>query len=384
MSLSFPLSTMGQAAANLYTAGSAARTWVYQHGWIGQQRLRAKVISIGNIAWGGTSKTPFTIWLADRLSGAGVRVSILTRGYGRTSRELLRVFSPGESPPAVNDTGDEAQLYLRHLCHVPIGIAHNRYEAGHAIEDRFPLDVHLLDDGFQHLALARDLDVVLMDARNPWGARWGISRVLREGPAALRRAHAILITNCGLVGNGGEAKLEFLKLSLRKLNPESPQFLASTRIVHFVERNGPNCVSLETMAGRRALAFCGLGNPDNFFSMLNDAGVPCVAREAFHDHHRYRVHDLERIAKLAQRTRVDCLITTEKDLLNLPHAAALSIPLYWASIQIVVEGEDQLLRWVGEKLGMTLGPAADATAGAEKQRDLGVVAVTGIRSHPME
>ena len=364
MNLPFPLLTFGHAAANLYTAGSGIRTWLYRQGWMEQRRLGAKVISIGNIAWGGTGKTPFTIWLAQRLSAAGLRASILTRGYGRTSADPVRFFLPGASADDARMDGDEVQLYLRHSVNVPIGIAASRHDAGRTIEERFRVDVHLLDDGFQHLSLARDLDIVLIDARNPWGARWGLSRVLRESPAALRRAHATLITNCGLLGHGARKEIDSLRENLRILNPDAPQFLASTRITSFVERDGKSSISPDEMKDRRALVFCGLGSPNNFWATLNEASIPCVAQQAFHDHHRYRMDELKNLETLAHRNRANCLITTEKDLVNLPAAAELAIPLYWADIRLVVEEEHQLIRWMGEKLGVGIEHLVSSGFGA--------------------
>ncbi|MBI4480576.1 MAG: tetraacyldisaccharide 4'-kinase [Acidobacteria bacterium] len=354
MTLQFPLSTAAQAAMNLYASGAGVRTWLYRRGWIPQQRLRAKVVSIGNISWGGTGKTPFTIWLAQRLSAAGIRASILTRGYGRSSTEPVRFFFPGASADDARRDGDEVQLYLRHRVMTAIGIADSRYDAGRTIEERFRVDLHLLDDGFQHLSMARDLDIVLVDAANPWGARWGLPRVLRESPRSLRRANAIVITNCGLLGDDQKAGLESLRKTLLRWNPQAPHFLASTRLVGFVERLSQRIVSVQRMQGRRALTFCGLGNPDNFFAMLKAAGVPCTSQEQFHDHHRYQMDDLKKLENLAEQHHADCLITTEKDLMNLPDASAFDFPLYWAETQMLVEAENQLLGWIGEKLGVSI------------------------------
>lgn len=354
MNLPFPLSTAGHAAANLYTAGAGIRTWYYQQGWRQKERLRAKVISIGNIAWGGTGKTPFTIWLAEQLSTAGLRPSILTRGYGRTGPEPVRILSPGASAEDARTDGDEVQLYLRHLVNVPVGIAASRLEAGRAIEKRFQVDVHLLDDGFQHLSLARDLDIVLVDARNPWGARWGIARVLRESPAALRRAHAILITNCGVGETGDGSKMEDLRERLFQLNPAAPQFLATHRIVSFVERNENDFISVEKMRECRILAFCGLGSPENFLVTLNAAGIRCVALRVFRDHHCYQPEDVNALLRLAEKNRVDCLVTTEKDLVNFPAAVKLTAPLYWVNIEWKFPEELELLRWICKSLGLAV------------------------------
>ena len=372
--LQFPLSIAAQAAMNLYASGAGVRTWFYRSGWVPQQRLRAKVVSIGNITWGGTGKTPFTIWLAKRLSAAGIRASILTRGYGRTSTEPVRFFFPGASAEDARTDGDEVQLYLRHRVMTAIGIADSRYDAGRTIEERFRVDLHLLDDGLQHLSMARDLDIVLVDAANPWGARWGLSRVLRESPRSLRRANAIVITNCGLLGDDQRAGLDSLRNTLLRWNPQAPQFLASTRLVGFVERHGQKTVSLQRMQGRRAMAFCGLGNPDNFFAMLKAAGVPCTSQEQFHDHHSYQMDDLKKLENLAQQHHADCLITTEKDLVNLPDASEFDLPLYWADTQLLVEEEHQLLRWIGEKLGISIviPAAASPTTGKPGEQEIAV------------
>ena len=369
-----PFTQLASGAATAWTAGAWARAQLYQHGLLPQRHLCAKVISIGNIAWGGTGKTPLTIWLAGRLQTLGLRVSILTRGYGRTSTEPVRFFFPGASADDARTDGDEVQLYLRHRVMTPVGIADSRYDAGRTIAERFRVDLHLLDDGFQHLSMARDLDIVLVDAANPWGARWGLSRVLRESPRALRRANAIVITNCGLLGDNQRAGLDSLRKTLLRWNPQAPQFLASTRLVGFVERLGQKTVSVQRMQGRRAMAFCGLGNPDNFFAMLQAAGVPCVAQEQFHDHHRYQMADLKKLENLAQQHHADCLITTEKDLVNLPDASEFDFPLYWADTQLLVEEEHQLLRWIGEKLGVSIviPAAANPTAGKPEEQEIAV------------
>ena len=350
MSLPSPGSTIGQATASLYTSGSAVRTWLYRKGFIPQKRLRAKVLSIGNIAWGGTGKTPFTIWLAKRLSAAGVRASILTRGYGRTSTEPVRFFFPGASAMDAKTDGDEVQLYLRHGVNVPVGIAASRYQAGRTIEDRFRVEVHLLDDGFQHLALARDLDIVLIDAANPWGSREGIPRLLRESPRALRRAHAILITNIGTGGTDNNDRLHALQSTLQKINPGAPQFTASTRLVDFADRKDQHHRLPEQMKECHPAVFCGLGSPDKFFSLLSACGIPCVATETFPDHHQYSTDDMKRIKRLAEQAGADCLITSEKDLVNLPETTEFEMPIYWAGIELDLPEESRLLHWIGEKL----------------------------------
>ena len=364
MSKSAPHSGIAGVAASLWAAGARLRVRLYETGLLRQERLRASVISIGNISWGGTGKTPFTIWLAGRLQARGLRVSILTRGYGRTSRERVKILPPGTSPKAALADGDEVQLYLRHL-NLPIGIASSRHEAGKLLEEKFPVDVHLLDDGFQHLRLARNLDLVLVDAANPWGGSPGFHpstsecagdpgwpTLLREGPSSLRRAHAILLTRCELATgtSNNHSALESLQATVRRFNPDAPCFMVRTKILHFADFQGANPLPVKEFVGRRPLAFCALGNPRNFFGMLEGAGIEVIAKKVFPDHHRYNGKDLASLAKMAQENRADCLITTEKDIVNLPSTAASSLPLYWAAIEPAVEDEDRLLNWIWERL----------------------------------
>ena len=355
-----PFTQLASGAATAWTAGAWARAQLYQHGLLPQRHLCAKVISIGNIVWGGTGKTPLTIWLAGRLQAAGLKVSILTRGYGRTSQEKVKVLPPGTSPKNALHDGDEVQLYLRHL-QVPIGISASRYEAGSALEERFPVDVHLLDDGFQHLALARDMDLVLVDAGNPWGSRAGFPRALREGARALRRADAILLTQCDLARTSKESitALRELKEAVLRFNLDAPFFSASTRLLGLVDSQGI-IAAPDAFAGRRAVAFCGLGSPRNFLEMFPAEGLHVVAPQelsvaatkVFPDHHRYTRKDLNILKKLVQEHRADCLVTTEKDWMNWPQETSITTPLYWAAIEPVIEHEEYFLSWLWEKLGL--------------------------------
>ncbi len=227
-------------------------------------RLPKPVISIGGIAMGGVGKTPVVLALAQQLHQAGYRVGILTRGYGRRERRPL-VLAAGESAP-VEQTGDEAQLYLRAKV-ACVGIGSDRYANGMAMADR--VDVFLLDDGFQHWRLERDLDVVLTDPLDPHsgGGVFPAGR-LREPPSALRRASLVL----------------------------SPQKTA-------IDPPPPGDYD----------AFCGIGNPGSFLATLRRAGVTVRRFRAFPDHHRYRREDLHGLK--------DPLLTTAKDAANLPAGA---------------------------------------------------------------
>ena len=356
-----PLPVLGSAASALLHAGSAARIQLYQAGWLRRRRLRAKVISIGNIAWGGTGKTPFVIWLAQRLSDAGLRPSILTRGYRRASREPVRILPAGSDPRDAQMDGDEVQLYLRHLSRVPVGVSASRYGAGRRIEEQFPVDVHLLDDGFQHLALPRDGDIVLIDAANPWGARPPFGSLLRESPRALRRAGAMLLTNCDTLDAAGS---ETLQATLHELSPDAMQFFSKTRLMRFVSADGSALRGPAEMRGTRCMAFCGIAGPSRFLAMLERAGVHCVAHRFFRDHHRYTATDVSDLEQFARQAGADCLVTTEKDMVNL-NALPFPLPLWIAEIAMAIEKEDALLAWLMGRLGNPLLPKEPGEAAAE-------------------
>jgi tetraacyldisaccharide 4'-kinase len=335
----------------VWNSGAALRALLYEAGWTARGQLGSKVVSVGNIAWGGTGKTPFVIWLAQRLNTAGLRTSILTRGYRRTSQERVRVLPPGSDAKTAVHDGDEVQLYLRHLPGTAVGIAASRLQAGRELEKRFQIDLHLLDDGFQHLALMRDLDIVLIDASNPWGGRAGFPSLLRESPRALKRASAIVLTHCE---SSSRDQIESLQSALRRYNAEAPQFLASTRLLHLASTTGGHSRTLEEVRNTRCLAFCGIGSPGHFLRMLEQSGLSCVAHRFFGDHHRYSASDLEQLENRARSSRADCLITTEKDVMNLSEQAHVPLPLYFAEIGIEVQDEGILLAWLGDRLGLSL------------------------------
>jgi tetraacyldisaccharide 4'-kinase len=254
-------------------------------------RLGTPVISVGGLAAGGSGKTPLVLWLAERLRERGLRPAILTRGYRRRAAERCTIIAP-EEPAPVERTGDEAQAYLGLA---PLGIAADRAAAGRQIEERFHPDVFLLDDGFQHHRLERALDIVVIDALEPFGEPLPLGR-FRETAPALRRAGAVVITRA----SGSTAAIE---AGVRRHNPHAPVF---------VSRVTPRGWSPALPPGKLA-AFCGLGNPHTFWLTLAELGIRPAFRRAFPDHHRYTHQELEQLA-----AEGEALVTTEKDFWNLP------------------------------------------------------------------
>jgi tetraacyldisaccharide 4'-kinase len=300
------------------------------------QRLNACTVSIGNLTTGGTGKTPVILWLLEQLQGRGVSCALLTRGYRRASPEAVTVLEPG-AVALEEVTGDEAQLVLRRF-RIPIGIAANRYAAGRAIEDRFHPDLFLLDDGFQHRRLARDLDIVLIDVTEPFGRRalLPVGR-LREPPEALARAGAIVLTRCL-----PHERWEALQEEIRRYNPHAPIFFARFEPDALVDAATGAEQPLAHLAGRPVVGFCGVGNPAAFAESLVQAGFGLADLVRFRDHHRYSASDLERVANAAQRTGASALVTTEKDLINLGRLSP-RLDLYWLRMRVAIDRAEALL-----------------------------------------
>ncbi len=301
----------------VWHAGAAAKRR-YQSGR--SVKLRAPVISVGNLTMGGSGKTPMTLYLAERLSKA----AILTRGYRRQSGGNL-IFGPGEAADW-RDTGDEAQIFLRSGL-APVGIGADRAEVGRMLEDRFEVEHFLLDDGFQHWRLDRQVDIVLVDSLDPFpGGR------LREPMAALSRADIFVITRS--VG-----KRPGIERELRKYNGPAPIFYSRVRAECWVEGATGRRLELGDPGLTSAVAFCGLANPVSFWSSLDAIGLKPADRIAFPDHTRY---DRDIIAGLLARH--GALVTTEKDWINLGRGAPAGV--FWLKIRVEVDDEATFLRAV--------------------------------------
>jgi len=364
------ISRAAAGAAALWNGAARLRLGLYRNGLLPRKRLREKVISIGNLAWGGSGKTPFAMWLARRLQQGGLPVSILTRGYRRTSRDHVQIIPPGTSPEAAQDAGDEVQLYLRNL-RIPIGVSPSRYDSGSLLEARFPVKVHLLDDGFQHVALHRDLDLVLVDAENPWGRRGAFPSLLREPPSSLARADAVLLTRCELLPAAPHPNsAEALRNQLLRWNPTAQFFAVRTRVIGFRREDADHFVSQEEFRSLHPFAFCGLGNPHAFFRTLDCSGISLSGRKVFPDHHRYEKSDLTALDRAAAGHGAGCLVTTQKDWVNLPAGVKTNLPLYWTEIDLMVEEESRLLQWISKRLGLPIAGLADPSeAEAESAQD---------------
>ena len=310
------------------------------------RKLGTPVASIGAISMGGAGKTPMVDYLAERLRERGYHPAILTRGYRRRSIEPSIVVEAGE-PVSVSVTGDEAQIYI-HSGYAHAGIGADRWSTGKLLETKYQPDVFLLDDGFQHRRLVRDLDIVLLDALNPFadGAVFPLGR-LREPSGALARADVMVIMRAA---SGRE--YAGLIQQLRAINPYAPIFHARVHPRYWIcHRTG----RLAHPPEGPVAAFCGLGNPASFWTTLKIARIQPVFTWSFSDHHRYRWSELQCLAAQARMHGANVLLCTEKDAANLPAGSLeqlldASVELYWLKIGVEIEDEDALLELIASKV----------------------------------
>ena len=312
-----------------------------------RRRVAVPVISVGNLTMGGTGKTPTVLRLAEHLKSAGRAPAILTRGYGRTSPKKYLTLPPG-THVSTEESGDEPRIFLRAGV-APVGIGAERDVVAELLRRNFAVDVFLLDDGFQHLRLARDLDIVLVDAFDPigGGSVFPLGR-LREPLEGLSRADIVLITRSRYSDMAGP-----IERAVRRWNPRAPVFRASMEPEAWVEASTGQRFALAEPPFARAGAFCGLGNPQSFRRMLQTLGVKPVAWVEFDDHHRYRPRELRRIFEHFRLAGATVAVTTEKDLVNLDEVyTGLQAPpaLYWLEARMTIEREAEFFALVERAL----------------------------------
>lgn len=318
----------------IYGCASGARSAAYQRGWLKAQRLAPPVISIGNLTAGGTGKTPLVALVARILLARGLKPAILTRGYGRAPGSALIALDPApERSPDPRQAGDEPALLAAALPDVPIVISASRVEAGRYAVERYQPDALLLDDGFQHLKLARRLDIVALDATQPFSDRALIPRGRqREKCAALKRAHIVVLTRTGPDRLAAAAPLE---RRVRRIHPRVPVFHCETKLSGWLSLADREPAPAGFPVNRLAYAFCGIGNPGAFFRDLEKWGLTLAGKQVFRDHHVYSNSEIARLVIAAQDAKA-ALVTTVKDTMNLPadwgHTLPAFVPLIEAAI----------------------------------------------------
>ena len=324
----------------VYGAITRARLNLYRRGTFRTETLAAPVISVGNITAGGTGKTPLVEWVCRVLAGQGKKVCILTRGYGRANpRERVLVSDGTDVFPDAQEAGDEAMVLAHRLLGKAAVISDaNRVSAGQGALSHLGSNCFVLDDGFQHLRLARDLDIVTIDATNPWGGGHLLPYGrLREPLSGLSRASCTVITRVDQAGD-----IEKTTSKLRDLTNGRPIFLSRMRTIG-TEPIHPGREELEK--AQPCLAFCGVGNPSSFFRQVKAAGYEIVAQKAFADHHFYTQTEIDKLEQIARQSGAECLITTEKDAVKL-RSLQFSLPCRALKIEIAIENSAELERLI--------------------------------------
>jgi len=323
--------------AALYGAGARLRRRAYQQGWLKSRRLSCPVISVGNLTLGGSGKTPLVAEVAEVLLRKGRKPVILTRGYGRERGAELIALEPGpHRNPDARTAGDEPALLARTLPQVPIVICADRFRAGQLAEKRFGVDVHILDDGFQHLALARDVDLVAIDITQDvlGGAVLPAGR-LREPVSALSRADIVVLTRTEIQDPAATEK------QVRAIHARVPIFNCAMGLRGLAGRDSGQAVEPEDYRGRPVCAFCAIGNPSAFFSDLRRWGFNPVAEMAFRDHHVYSREDAERLNRAAGEKGAVAFLTTEKDGMNLPSGLGFGLSVLACTIRAEISDAEK-------------------------------------------
>ena len=326
----------------LYGAVTRARLALYRAGALKVHRVGAPVISVGNITAGGTGKTPLVEWLAHRAAREGRRVCVLTRGYGRRDARRRVVVSDGVRVLAdARVGGDEPRLLAESLRGLAAVVADaDRVAAARWALKELGSDLLILDDGFQHLRLARDLNIVTLDATAPWGGGQLLPRGrLREPVGGLMRADCIVITRAELAPD-----LAALRAEAARLSGGRPVFVARTRTKYLRPLAAHDAAAFVTPRAieRPAAAFCAIGNPQAFFTHARAAGCELSYTRTFPDHHDYTQADLDSVAAAAAQRGARALITTAKDAVKV-EALRFALPCYVLEIALEIEAEEALL-----------------------------------------
>jgi tetraacyldisaccharide 4'-kinase len=321
---------MRKLAGKLYAKVADLRNLMYDRGTLKSYDLEARTISVGNFTAGGTGKTPLVGYIAELLAENGEKVCVLTRGYGRRNENDRVLVSDGTAVLAdVENGGDEPVELAQQLLGKAIIVADaDRVAAARWAKEEFEITFFVLDDGFQHRRARRGLDIVCIDAMDPFGNR----TLLRESVSGLGRANAVVITRADALEDVGE-----LSAQLRQYNPQAPIFTARTRIVSLRPiSDGERSIKEPT----KSFSFCAVGNPKAFFETLRRDGIEVTGTRAFRDHHRYTQADINDLEKAAAASGADALLTTGKDAVKLQELK-FSLPCFVVEIETTVQDSDE-------------------------------------------
>jgi tetraacyldisaccharide 4'-kinase len=322
-----------------YGMGAYAHRAVYRRGLLQPVQLSCRVVSVGNLVVGGSGKTPMAAWLAKALHRRGHRVVLASRGYARRGRERVQVVSDGRFvSSSAEAAGDEPLLLAAHAPGVPVLVGPDRGVVGMRAVSAFGAQILVLDDGFHHHRLARDLDLLCVDGSGGLGNRRVLPRgPLREFPSALRLADALAVID-GPLREADEALLE-------RFAPAARRFEAERRPVGVRRLSGGDWESARSLADLEVGLLSGIARPDSFRRTVESLGARVIGERRYRDHHRYRERDLRSLEEQAP-----VWLTTEKDAVKILPSWAGSADLRVVSIEMVVNDADHLCDWLGDRL----------------------------------
>jgi len=328
----------------------------YRRRIFSQKRLPCKVVSIGNITVGGTGKTPMTIYLAETLTGLGYKVVVISRGYRGDAEKKGGIVSNGrEILMGPDSSGDEPFMMAARLNNIPVVVGQNRYNAGLLAIRNFNPDIILLDDGFQHRKLFRDIDLLLLDSRRPFGNFHLIPKgVLREPVASIDRADSFILTKSSSLDAG-------IPDVIKNISKDYPVFTAynayyffknnkdgvSTRPADF--KNEPSS-DFSCMAGKKVVAFSGIVGNGHFRKTLEEFKCDLLEFFGFPDHHRYIAGDMERISKSVRDRRAELVMTTEKDFARMAGKFNFPVDIIVVGVKMCIKDENSFREFILSKL----------------------------------
>lgn len=324
-----------QIASVIYSAIIRIRNLLYNIGILRIRKVSSMVISVGNITVGGTGKTPLVIWLCNFLKKQNIPIAVLTRGYKSQGKTIA----------------DEPDVITRNCPDVPVIVNPDRLAGAKEAIEKHKAKVLILDDGFQHRRLFRNLDIITIDATEPFGyGKLLPAGLLREPISSMKRADVAVITRCDLTAGN---ELNGLEQSLKKINPNL-LIIKSTHQPVRILTSGNDQLPLNYLKGKKVFIFCGIGNPDSFAKTLEIAGAAVIGLEIFDDHYHYTKNDIVSIAQRAKNSDAQFVVTTQKDwtkIEGLGFLPSFDIPFAYLEIEIkIIEGEDKFRRLIIETI----------------------------------
>ncbi|MDL1956592.1 MAG: tetraacyldisaccharide 4'-kinase [Candidatus Desulfofervidus auxilii] len=339
----YTLKLFAYGLSTFYFGGLRLHQFLYKSGLLSQKKLPSKIISIGNLSVGGSGKTPFVIFLAKFFKSMGEKVIVVTRGYKSQSKSFI-VSDGNKIYLTAKQAGDESYLLASNLKGIPVLKGKNRYKAIKLAYKYFSPKIVILDDAFQHYALKRDIDIVLLNAKNPFGNGYLLPRgILREPISALKRAHAVIITKVR-----HEREIKKFRNFLKKNFSHLAIFDAFSYINKIFNLKGES-FSPFMLYNKPCLIFCGLANPKNFYETCKELNIKIIKFFSYPDHYFYTEKDIKNLIKMAKIFGAEALVTTEKDAVKLK-SFNFDYPLYYLQLEIKLYQEEAFKKWIIKKL----------------------------------